>query len=698
VFGPLMGFVLHAGIMRGLRETAEVTKVVVTVALMLGMLYLSEWVWNPVKPRSDNQFFGSRSTISVLGAQITVHEVIALGAAVAIAIGLRLLFYRTRAGVAMRGAVDDPGLLRLNGHNPERLAALSWALGAFLAVLAGVLVTPIGGGALEAQALTLLVLDAFAAAMFGRLRSVTRTFVGALVLGLGANYVLAYFPKTWSWTSNFRISLPMILLFVVLVVLPQDRLRGLAVQRTRERFVVPSVRTAVLAGAAMVVVVILLRQLMSASDVTTFTLGMTFAVVALSLTLLTGYSGEMNLAALSFGAVGTMVVFHVGLHGHGLAARTTVWGVAAGVAVTAVVGGLVALPALRLRGLYLALATMAFGVFLTDMVLQDTIDHRLPLLHTRFSLFPEGSLLVPVLKIGPFDFRDPTTFLVGVTVIFALVGIGLVALRNSSYGRRLAAMKDSPAASATLGQNLVKLKLTVFMLSAAIAGLGGILMATAVGSVTADNFAIFVSLALLMLTVVGGIGYVSGALAGGLLSGVGFGIAVSTFNHLAGHHLDLHGLFAVLAHLAAVAPALIGVGLARNPSGAVSDIIAGYRPLARARPVLIAGAVIEAALYVLALAGGLTNWWFAILTASLVMVLPVIGQVAMPGAFVEAGELARRRAEVPVELVGIDEPYTEAGRARLDLALGLDGETQRLRSRQPAPPDRAPESTPHVPA
>jgi branched-chain amino acid transport system permease protein len=109
--------------------------------------------------------------------------------------------------------------------------------------------------------------------------------------------------------------------------------------------------------------------------------------------------------------------------------------------------------------------------------------------------------------------------------------------------------------------------------------------------------------------------------------------------------------------------------------------------------------VIEAGLYVLALAGGLTNWWFAILTASLVMLLPVIGQVAMPGAFVEAGELARRRAEVPPELVGIDEPYTEAGRARLDLALGLDGETQRLRSPRPAPgTDRSPEGTPHVPA
>ncbi len=104
------------------------------------------------------------------------------------------MFTRTRSGVAMRGVVDDPDLLRLNGHDPERLAALSWVLGSTLAVLAGILVTPISGGTLEANMLTLLVIDAFAAAMFGRLRSIPRTFVGALFLGLAATYVLAYFP------------------------------------------------------------------------------------------------------------------------------------------------------------------------------------------------------------------------------------------------------------------------------------------------------------------------------------------------------------------------------------------------------------------------------------------------------------------------------------------------------------------------
>ncbi len=90
-----------------------------------------------------------------------MHEVICLVAAVLIAVGLRFLFTRTRLGVSMRGVVDDPDLLRLNGHNPERIAAFSWALGSTLAVVAGILITPISGGTLEANLLTLLVIDAF---------------------------------------------------------------------------------------------------------------------------------------------------------------------------------------------------------------------------------------------------------------------------------------------------------------------------------------------------------------------------------------------------------------------------------------------------------------------------------------------------------------------------------------------------------
>lgn len=670
VVAPLMGGGLYLLIIRGLRDTSEVTKIVVTVAILLGAVALSQWIWDPLELRTSEKFFGASSNVSLFGVTISTHEAITFGVAVLIAIGLRVLFYRTRAGVTMRAVVDDPDLVQLNGHNPAFLSLLSWVLGGMLAVLAGILVTPIAGGTLQASTLTLLVIDAFAAAMFGRLRSIPRTFLGAVVLGLAANYVLSYFPSSWSWTSNFRISLPMIILFLVLIVLPQDRLRTVAV-RTRERYRVPPVRTAVVAGAALVVAVVLLRLLMVDTDVTVLMLGMAFAVAALSLTVLTGYAGQLNLAVLSFGAIATIIVFHLGLSGVGVDQRMSIWGVLLAVAVTAVVGALVALPALRLRGLYLALATMAFGVFVSNMILADISPHVLPLLHINFSLFTEGTLIVPPLKVGPLDLHNTTTFLITTTVVFALIGIGLVALRNSGYGRRLAALKDSPVASAMLGQNIVKLKLSVFMISAAIAGLGGLLISSAIGTVTTDNYSILLSLSLLMLTVSAGIGYVTGALVGGLLSGVGFLVIITSFNNLAATDSGLSGLYTALGHVAAVLPALIGITIGRSPSGFLHELFEGYRTLrAKAMPVLIGGVVVEVLAYVLALAGLLDNWWFGIITYIVLMMLPVLGQVFMPAAM--------RDTSLPVtplpESVGIDEPYTEDVRLLLDQKLALTGQ------------------------
>ncbi len=585
-----MGLLLYVLIMRGMRDTAEVTKIVVTVSILLGMVSVSHWFWHPETARTMSMFFGDRSGIELFGVSVRYHELICIAVAILVAVGLRIMFTRTRAGVAMRAVVDDPDLLRLNGHDPDRLAALSWAMGSTLAVLAGILVTPINGGTLEANMLTLLVIDAFAAAMFGRLRSIPRTFAGALFLGLSATYVLAYFPTAWTWTSNLRVSLPMIALFVVLIVLPQDRLRG-AVTRTRERYHVPSVRKAVIWAVALVVIVYAIRLLMVTSAITTLTIGMTFAIIALSLTLLTGYAGELNLAPVSFGAIATIVAFHFGISGTGLAAHLNLWGgVALGVAVAALVGALIALPALRLRGgLYLALATMAFGgVFLSNMVLRDTTRHEL--FGVEFSLFTDGNIAIPPLRVGPLDLADDTVFLMTVTVIFAVLGVAIVALRNSGYGRRLAAMKDSPAAAAMLGQSLVRLKLGVFTLSSAIAGLGGLFMASAMGSVSNESFSIMVSLSLLMLTVVAGIGYVSGALFGGLLSGVGFAVIMASFSNLASAQPELSGLWTFLGHVAAVSPALIGIGVAANPSGSVHQMVEGYRSLANAKPVLAGGA------------------------------------------------------------------------------------------------------------
>lgn len=669
ILAPALGALLYRLVMRNLRGTSDVTKIIVSIGVMLGFEALATWVWNPTSstPRQFLKFFGPNAFVNVGDVRVPWHYIIAFAIAVAIAGGIRLLFVRTRSGVAMRAVVDDPDLLQLNGGRPERLAMISWAGGSFLAALAGILIQPMIGSAMSAQQLTLLVIDAFAAAMFGRLRSLPRTFVGALVIGLSTTYVIAYFPAKWTWASAFRQSLPMIFLFVVLIILPQDRLRGATILRTRERFRMPSLRTAWIAGLVLVVIVFALRVIMAPTAVNTLTLAITLAIIALSLVLLTGLAGEINLAVMSFGAIATLVAFHFGVSGSGNSARLTLWGIVIGCVVTAIVGAIIALPALRLRGLYLALATMAFGVFVSRMVLTQAQPRDI--FGKTFTIFPTGQINIPKPSIGPIDFNSKDTFLMLVTVLFAVLAIALVYVRHSGYGRRLAAMKDSPAACATLGMSVVRLKLSVFMLSAAIAGLGGILMSAQYGNVTADRFDILLSLSLMMITVVGGIGYMSGALFAGIFLVAFVEMLKGTLLKMSVDYHGLEAIFMFFVSAVTVLPATIGITMGKNPSGAVHDIVEGFSRLKDAKPLLYFMIGLEVVVYALTVAGVLTNWHFAILTLVNLLVVPALG-----GKIYEKYMLKKFGIPppVPAELIGIERPYTAEDLEHMDHVLGLD--------------------------
>ncbi|MCZ7526268.1 MAG: hypothetical protein M5U14_07775 [Acidimicrobiia bacterium] len=138
----------------------------------------------------------------------------------------------------MRAVVDDRDLAALNGARPARTSSLAWALGAALAALAGVLLAPVLIR-LDIVPLTLLVLDAYAAAVVGRLRSLPLTLVGALILGFLQSYSIGYLPRLFpdnalpSWLSGIGAALPVLMLFVVLLLLPEARLRGPAPSRPR---------------------------------------------------------------------------------------------------------------------------------------------------------------------------------------------------------------------------------------------------------------------------------------------------------------------------------------------------------------------------------------------------------------------------------------------------------------------------------
>ncbi len=498
VIAPLFGAGVERFIMRGIEGAQEVVKIVVTVSLMVALIFIALWIWPEDRARPLGALVEG-GDLKVAGVTLTGQRLLTIGIAVIVAIALRFILRGTRLGIAMRAVVDDRSLLQLNGGRPGRTSMLSWALGASLAAVSGVLI-----GAEQAPSvipLTLLVVNAYAAAVVGRLRSIPGAFLGSIILGLSISYVGAYVPSDASLgpigLNGLARAVPAIMLFVVILLQPHVPLRAHSLDRVRKPMPIPTQRLALIGGTVLVLAVVAIGSLMSGPDQGTMLKGFGFAIATLSLVPLTGYSGQISLAQMTFVGIGAVVMANWGASGN------IVW-VLVAVGVCAVVGALVALPAMRLQGIYLALATAAFGIFCFWMVFSQQ------------ELMTGGVANVPRTTIGPIEVSSSYGQLIVLAVAFALMANVLVALRRSAWGRRLTAMRDSPVACATLGLNLLSTKVGVFALSAAIAGAGG---ALAGRTFVVDEFGLDQSLPITMLAVVGGIGSVGGALLGGLLLG-----------------------------------------------------------------------------------------------------------------------------------------------------------------------------------
>ena len=533
VAAPLLGVVVDQTLARNLARASLVSSLVVTVGLLLLLMGLAFRIWPP-QGRLVNGFFepGGFHLSSVF---VTWHQVTTVVVAIVVALALRLLLFGTRIGVTMRAVVDNRGLAALNGGRPRLVSSLSWALGASLGALAGILLAPVLQ--LNVQALTLLVVNAYAAAMFGRLRSLPLTFAGAVILGLLESYAVGYLPTTGVF-ANIRLAIPTLMLFVVLLAIPEVRLTaGSAVAARMPRM--PTRNRTLAAAVALVAVAFAFSAVSSDDTLAKVGQGLALGLIALSLVPLTGWAGQVSLCQMTFAGVGAFAAVKVASDGDPI-------GLLAAAALAAPVGALVALPALRLRGLYLALATLAFAVLADNVFFQ----------HER--VFGEfGSQRMARLELPGVSFASEQAYFVLLALVFALVGVGLLALRRGPFGRRLSALRDSPAACVTLGLDLTTTKLAVFALSSAIAGLGGALYAALSLNAGASSFTMFSSLPLVLLAVLGGITSVSGALVGGL--------ALASFPVLAEN-------VSWLSSLTLLGPGFIGVTLARQPDGLVLQL------------------------------------------------------------------------------------------------------------------------------
>jgi branched-chain amino acid transport system permease protein len=662
ILAPLVGVVEELAIFRRLRGTAEYTRLVVTIGVLVGLLGAALWIWDPNTAHPIRAFYDGR-VVTIAGVRVTYHEIASILIAVIVVIGLRLFLYRTRIGVAMRGSVDDRSLAMLNGARPDRASLLAWAIGASLAALSGILISPTV--TLSALPLTLLIVNAYAAAMIGRLRSLPWTFVGAFILGMADSYSRGYMSthlpdSVRQYLDGFYVSIPVIVLFIVLLVLPNPRLRGRASNRVREVIPMPTWMGTAMFGVAVIGGSAMMTQIITGPDLESISRLWGIAIIGLSFVPLIGYAGQVSLCQFSFAAIGAIVVAHLGGSGNPLA---LVW-VAL---ITGAVGAIIALPALRLSGIYLALSTAAFAVAMDLWIFQlpefSVFGHH-------FEIFQGGSLTIGRLRFLGMNFDGQKSYFLLMSVAFVLMSLVVVAVRRSMFGYRLLAMKDSPAACATLGLNLTRTKLAVFTLSAAMAGIGGALYAGALRVTDATAFQFFSGLSLLLVMVVAGIATIGGALACGIA--IGAPLLANLFPHLPELPLVLFGT--------------AGIGLGRNTNGFVVDLRERFADLAKRPGLIVATGAVLVGVWLLRIAKVMTNWPYAIVSVTIILLssqLPwaiafwkarATGEsVPSPLALVRTNGNGAKKATAagPLEWVGITEPFTPELAAGLDRALGL---------------------------
>lgn len=502
VAAPLLGLFLERVMMRRLTEAPVAISLVVTVGLLVACIGAAQVIWPPAG-RNILEFFPGKG-VELGPVRVTVHQIITFAVAGLVALGLYVLLNRTRTGTAMRAVVDNRELLALHGARPGLLSGLSWAMGSSLAALAGILIAP--QLTLGYAELTLLVISAYAAAMVGRLKNLPRTFLGALVLGLLTSYgqwVVTYIPKSivdasGGLVQGTRVALPTLFLLAVMLVMPHEKLRvGRISGTTLPRL--PSWRRTLIWSGVFLAGVWLITGALTQADQSRFGQALCLSLIMLSLVLLTGYGGDVSLCQMSFVGVGAIITartFHA----------ITPLSILSAFLVAGAVGVAVAVPALRLRGLYLGLGTMAVAAAMDNMVFPTKL--------LGFKFY-QGSLTIK----RPSLVDSERAMVMAVAVAFVLTAMVVLAIRRGKYGRILLASRDSQAACATLGFSTTTVRVLVFGVSAGLAGVAGVLYTGMRVSVGSEDFTFFKSLPLLLFAAVAGLTSVSGALVGGLFYG-----------------------------------------------------------------------------------------------------------------------------------------------------------------------------------
>jgi branched-chain amino acid transport system permease protein len=539
-----LAFAAHWLVFRPLRTAPPLAQVVASVGLMLAIASLVPLRF-PIDGVHAPALLTDR-TLTVSGAVLNLSDLILLGIALVTAVALSAYLRFTRWGVATRAGAEDELAARLTGLSPDRLAGAMWLLTGTATSLVAVLAAPTLG--LDPIGYMFYVLPGLAAALLARLTSVVVACVSGVAIGV-LQSVLLLLSTSDGWPpwaqAGMGDAVPFVIVIVALVVMGR-RLPARGALGTVRMPAVELPKRPWPAAAVLVAAAVLAVALTSGSWRFGVVTSIIMALIALSLVVLTGYLGQISLASMAFAGCGGFL----------LSRATTAWEVpfplsiliSAGAAT--VVGVLVGLPALRVRGAQLAVVTLAGAVAVQQLVFAN------PAL-TPF----EGNLINgPTLFGLDLTVRDGTdlttsAFAATVVVIAGVLAIAVVRLLAGSTGQSFLAVRSNERAAASAGIDVARVKLAGFALSAFLAGVGGCLIGYSRSQLSAESFNVIVGLSVLCMAYVGGITRISGALIAGLIAPLGVLYTL------------LNGTFGLGRHYTLIAACALVLTAVLNPAG-----------------------------------------------------------------------------------------------------------------------------------
>jgi branched-subunit amino acid ABC-type transport system permease component len=587
--GVVLGLLAHLLVFRPMRDAPQLAKVVAAVGIMIVLQSTAS-----LRFGSDSRSVDSilpASGFRLAGIVVPWDRLILAGVTIALALALTLGYRRTTFGLATLAAAENEKGASLLGYSPDMLAAANWVAAMVLAGLVGILAAPVT--TLSPVNFTLFVIPALAAALVARFSGfIVAAFAG---LGLGMADQLVQFldtkPSTDWLPRGSREAVPFLAIAITMMV-RGDSLPTRGSLRAAKLPAAPPVRHPGIGAAVLFVggfVALSFLQFDVRQAISTSLIGV---MLALSLVVLTGYVGQISLAQMAI----------AGFAAFSLTWVSGRWGVPFPIApllaalAAAALGVLVGIPALRVRGVNLAVITLSLALVLERMVFNNptaTQHNAQPIQADSPKLFGVG--------LGPFDpfvlgdDKIPSpVFGVFVLVCTALMCLAVANLRRSTTGRRMLAVRSNEAAAAAAGVDVARVKLTAFALSSFIAGLGGALLAyQAGGRLSPQGFAALQSLNLLAVAYLGGIASVGGAVVAGvtILGGVATVlfekvVHIEAWQELAG---GLGLIIVAIVHPTGVAGAIHDKRVARRRRRSGAHSIAASSPNATADRKLLAG-------------------------------------------------------------------------------------------------------------